>query len=298
MLTMEQTNIDLDRYLNDYYGMTRTIRDNDYDYRNTPVWTTSLPESVFSAAMMSPLWITVKPGCNFESVLGMGLMWIFAVLSFLIQGVCIYFVHDMTSNKNSCSNANSLLSLISLLCFSSLIWVDIFETFKMGSYLYMLPKAKTVDGELVKFIKFDYAGNGIGFIANNSSGVNNLYKRCVIALILIPKWAIACFLWYYGCKFILMSDNNETVLLNSVSLNFLLDIDDYLYKALISDYVKTTLINDWPSLSYTRGDLDLPEDHIEASCKNRYGFWSAWSQPLLPFIIGGLCAIAELTICG
>tara|TARA_A100001015_G_scaffold288391_1_gene359183 strand:+ start:128 stop:1015 length:888 start_codon:yes stop_codon:yes gene_type:complete len=295
---MEQTNIELDRYLDVNYGITRATRDHDDDYLNTPVWTTKLPESVFSAAMISPLWITVKPGCNFESILGMGMMWIFAILSFLIQATCVYFVQEMTRNKTSCSNASTLLTLISLLCFSSLIWVDIFETFKMGSYLYMLPKAKTIDGELVKSIKFDYAGNGVGFLDSNKSGVSRLYKKSVIAIILIPKWAIACSLWYYGCKFILMSDSNEAVLLNSVSLNFLLDIDDYLYKALISDYVKTTIIEDWPSLTYTRADLDLPKDHIEASCKNRYGFWSAWSQVLLPFIIGGLCSIAELAICG
>lgn len=289
--------MDFDNHLNKFYGLTRATRNYDNEYFNTPVWKVKLPETIYATAIISPLWITRKPGLNLESIMGIGLFWLFAYLCFAIQSACIYFVSEMTINKNVCSNANNYLTLISLLCFSSLIWVDIFETFKLASYVYMLPDAKTVDGLLVKNIKFDCSGNSIGFIENNESGISKLYKRFIIVLILIPKWLIAFLLWYYGCKFILFSENNETVLLNSVSLNFLLEIDDYLYKAIISDYVKITLIEDWPELIYTRGDFNLPKDHIEASCKNRYGFWSAWSQTFLPFIICGFCTLAKLIIC-
>ena len=289
--------MDFDNHLNKFYGLTRAERNHDREYFNTPVWEVKLPESIYSTAIMSPLWITKKPGFNIESIIGIGLFWLFTYLCFIIQCTCIYFVAQMTINKDNCSNANNYLALISLLCFSSLIWVDIFETFKLATYIYMLPKAKIIDGLLVENIKFDCNGNGIGFVENNQSGINKTYKRFVIILILVPKWIIAFSLWWYGCKFILFSESNESVLLNSVSLNFLLDIDDYLYKAIISDYVKITLIEDWPILSYNRGDFDLPKDHILASCKNRYGFWSAWSQTILPFIICGFCTIAKLIIC-
>lgn len=281
------------------YGIIKARVNNDYEDRETPVWITNLQKSVYATAMMSPLWITRNPGFNFETIFGIGLLWLLAYFSFAIQATSIYFVYNMTSEFENinCDNSSYYLQLISLICFTSLIWVDIFETFKLSSYIYLLPTANNIDGKLVENIKFNHTGSSIGFLKNNESGVTKQYRTIVLLLIIIPKYIIACTLWFYGCKFILNSKSNESVLLNSVSLNFLLDIDDYLYNAFISDFVKNTLINDWPSLTLYREELGLSGDNIKASCKNIYGFYSAWSQPILPILIIFLVLIIRYINC-
>lgn len=288
----------MDDHLYQRFGIKKARINNEPNDEETPVWITSLPESVYATAMMSPMWITTKPGCNFESIFGIGMLWAIAYFSFILQSSAVYYVYDMTEEfDKSCQDSSKYLQLISLTCFSSLIWVDLFETFKMASYIYMLPLEKEIDGKLVEYIKFDHTGGPIGFTDDNESGISKFYRRIVDVFIFLPKIIIASILWYYGCKYILYSSSNEEVLLNSVSLNFLLEIDDYLYKAIISDYVKNTLINDWPSLSLCRAELDLSGDHCQASCRNRYGFYSAWSQPILPFFIIGLGLVIRSIIC-
>ena len=288
----------LNRDLYTLYGIKKSRVNNEPLDNETPVWITSLSETVYATAIISPLWLTVTPGINFETIFGCGLLWIIAYSSLFIQYSSIYYVYDMTSNNIlSCEETSSYLQIICLLCFSSLIWVDLFDTIKLTSYLYMLPRTNTIDGKLVESIKFDHTGTAIGFIPENTSGINKLYIIVSIIFILIPKAILAVLLWYFGCKFILGSDSNETILLNSVSLNFLLEIDDYIYKAIISDYVKNTLINDWPSLSLSRAELGLSGDHCTASCKNRYGFYSAWSQPILPILILGIVHFIRYYLC-
>ena len=287
----------LSEELYDLYGIKKARVNNDYDDVDTPVWITSLTESVYSTAIMAPLWILKPIGFNPETVFGVGILWLLTYSCIFMQSACIYFISDMTDKDNNCNNSDWILQSISLLCFTSIIWVDIFETFKLSTYIYLLPIEENMDGQLVLNIKFDHTGTGIEFTKDNKSGITKFYRKIVMIFIIIPKILVASFLWYYGSKYILYSSSNENVLLNSVSLVFLLDIDDYIYKAVISDYVKNTLINDWPQLCLCRKELNLSGDAFEASCRNRYGFYSGWGQLILPIFIGLLCFISRKIIC-
>jgi hypothetical protein len=283
--------------LYELYGIKKARINNDNDDTDTPVWITSLPESVYSTAIMSPLWILKPIGCNFETFFGVGILWSLCYICILMQGLCIYFIYDIIKDNTDCNNSNSILQLISLVCFTSIIWNDIFETIKLLTYIYLLPISKKIDGKLVENIKFDHTGQGIDFVKENKSGISIFYRKIVIIFILLPKILVACFLWIYGSKYILYSLSNELVLLNSVSLVFILDIDDYIYKAVISDYVKNTLINDWPKLYLCRKELNLSGNSFRASCRNKYGFYSGWAQIILPILIGLLCFIAKIFFC-
>ena len=81
--------------LYEIYGIKKARTNNEKDDTETPVWITSLPESVYSTAIISPLW-TLKPvGCNFETFFGIGILWSLAYLCILIQSLCIYFVNSL-----------------------------------------------------------------------------------------------------------------------------------------------------------------------------------------------------------
>lgn len=105
----------------------------------------------------------------------------------------------------------------------------VWESFKMVLYIRWLPTLprgaswdkgiREIDVSLVSQTPVDFhrgPGNGI-------------YRRTPYLLylcVIIPKVLVAMGLWWFGCKFLLGSEEDSDLILNAVALAFILDIDE------------------------------------------------------------------------
>lgn len=63
--------------------------------------------------------------------------------------------------------------------------------------------------------------------------VSKPMKALVFVTILIPKFIIACFCWWFGCRWLVATPHYQDFILNSVALAFVLDISTLIYTVII-----------------------------------------------------------------
>eukprot|EP00746_Dinoflagellata_sp_MGD_P040598 gnl/MRDRNA2_/MRDRNA2_19811_c0_seq1.p1 gnl/MRDRNA2_/MRDRNA2_19811_c0~~gnl/MRDRNA2_/MRDRNA2_19811_c0_seq1.p1 ORF type:complete len:301 (-),score=37.16 gnl/MRDRNA2_/MRDRNA2_19811_c0_seq1:79-981(-) len=75
----------------------------------------------------------------------------------------------------------------------------------------------------------------------NFRAMTKRYKVAIMICIVIPKLIIGLLLTYIGAAYILHSDDPETLILNTMAVNFVLDIDEYFYSSFTSNSVRNRL---------------------------------------------------------
>ena len=71
------------------------------------------------------------------------------------------------------------------------------------------------------------------------SGLTASYKVFLYLFIIIPKFAIGVLLVFYGNTFLLTSDSNQDIILNSMALTFITQNDEVIFDSLVSENLKT-----------------------------------------------------------
>ena len=102
------------------------------------------------------------------------------------------------------------------------------------------------------------------------SGMLGWLKVAHVCFVIVPKAAIACTLYYVGSLFILTSEDDETVLLNTVALYFILDVDEYIFSVFTSSFTKNAL-NKIPPIIVKDSDLGF----WLTCCSMILGNWAA-----------------------
>jgi len=111
-----------------------------------------------------------------------------------------------------------------------------------------------------------------------AGGVSKCYRFVMIVAGLV-KGGIEIALLVCGSGYIRYANTNEIILLNTVSLLFILEIDDYIYKCLATDIIKRFISNETPAISLMRGKHSvLGKQHFLQDPKNdrhlqREGSW-------------------------
>lgn len=67
------------------------------------------------------------------------------------------------------------------------------------------------------------------------------YKALVILLVVIPKFCIGLVFTVVGGMYIIASDDEETIILNTVAVNFVLDLDEYFLYTFSTDAIMNRL---------------------------------------------------------
>mmetsp|Transcript_64308 Transcript_64308/g.101988 ORF Transcript_64308/g.101988 Transcript_64308/m.101988 type:complete len:343 (+) Transcript_64308:3-1031(+) len=73
--------------------------------------------------------------------------------------------------------------------------------------------------------------------------IPNTYKVLQILFNLTPRTLICCGLAYYGCDFLIFADDYGELILNSVALGFLIDIDNMIFRGVISEKHQSNVSN-------------------------------------------------------
>eukprot|EP01083_Nonionella_stella_P025496 70184_1 len=73
------------------------------------------------------------------------------------------------------------------------------------------------------------------------SGMRSGFKWFMFAVVIFPKMAIALFLSSYGGGFILSSKDNANLILNTLAVTFIIDIDETLFNLFVPNNVKRVI---------------------------------------------------------
>ena len=82
------------------------------------------------------------------------------------------------------------------------------------------------------------------------SGMTLWFKFVCYVVIVLPKLVIGVLLAFYGSGFLLVSDGNESLILNTVGLTFITQIDELIYFSMVPGNVKKC-IDDLPTTDIT-----------------------------------------------
>lgn len=72
-------------------------------------------------------------------------------------------------------------------------------------------------------------------------GISRCYKMWSMLTIAIPKLALALILAMYGSEYIAKSGDQESMIQNTLAVNFVLQVDMILYHAFTSEHTKASL---------------------------------------------------------
>merc|ERR1719191_2645717 len=81
---------------------------------------------------------------------------------------------------------------------------------------------------------------GTGWTLDN---MTKSYKAFAIFVIVLPKLAIALSVAYVGSVYILKSGDAETMILNTLAVLFVVDIDEFIYNTFTPASMKNQLVN-------------------------------------------------------
>lgn len=163
------------------------------------------------------------------------------------QVVFIYFLgHETERIVNECNDNTSVLRLAAVLVLTIYCIADLAETARMAVWTLRMPSAES--SEILQLIVDSVSRKPTGY----ASGISRRYKALVIIGILLPKLAIGALLWWYGTDYISNSPDNGELILNTVAVVFVLEIDDQLFKVTVPARLADRL-NDLPSLPIVHG---------------------------------------------
>lgn len=238
----------------------------------------------------------------------MVLLFVLTVQSAFI--VYLYFLLQEPVSVDTCPT-HGLLRLVAIFSFSSNIFADLKETIEISAFFLYFPSSSNVCGNVD--LKDDEDGGNNSTLSDNLmfrardfdaedqvmlnpakefSKVYRMPLRTKILTLLfsiIPKIAIACSLWYFGCQFLQKSVDDGNLILNTVGLLFILDIDDMLYKTLISSNAEKFVFNYLPALT-------VKEEEMGCCCSCLFGFYAFFSIQVSTGVIIGASIVAWLKI--
>lgn len=139
--------------------------------------------------------------------------------------------------------ASSPLRFVAAGVYSGMLFKEVCETCNMAAWLYRAPCSAVT--ERIQVSRASPATESIDMV----SGFSRLYKIWCVGVAIIPKFVLAGALWYYGGAFILRAVNNSELILNTVAVTFINEIDDLLYSVLVPADIDS-LLADLPEFEW------------------------------------------------
>eukprot|EP00055_Hartaetosiga_balthica_P015096 m.86981 g.86981 ORF g.86981 m.86981 type:complete len:348 (-) comp8779_c0_seq1:670-1713(-) len=207
-------------------------------------------ESIYSSAILVPFGASTEEyrsfGRGFVAMLVVFPHWVLVFFNMFAQGTFIFYISDKLLSSSSTGSgvcpSPFLLQISGLLVFGGVVYSDLLETLQMAMFIFLFPVA-TEHQPLSLKTKRQKDGNGVNTTENVSivSGMRRWYKFVVYLLLLVPKLVIAGALLYFGSLFIMRSETNEDLILNTLSVTFIIEIDEILFRATSPSLIKCTL---------------------------------------------------------
>ena len=153
----------LEGALRDKIGFANREERNNGDARTT--WAVALPHSIYAVAMIAPV-LTGKLSCRNTFLFWLP-VWTVLYVCMAAQAGTLYYVSEIVEHDGGvdCDASPYYLQLIALLLYSNLVWVDIFETIKLTSYLFWIPTVASWTD--LNVFATDFKGTPVAFAAGH-----------------------------------------------------------------------------------------------------------------------------------
>lgn len=241
-----------------------------------------LPESIYGLVIAEPLQLDRNVDGNFIFLTELLRGYFLLVVNYAVQGILIYKIQDINNDKEGSQCFEELHSLQCICVF--VFCVSVFAEFRDAcSLLHGLWMCPSYSGGMMYAAVDAVSGGGQGAVLEaDSSGMNvfgkinvwakkkhvhqwNLdrmtaqYKFFSMLIVGVPRLIIPAALTYVGAGYIMRSEDAETMILNTLAVLFIIDIDEFLFNTFTTTPMKHQLAN---------------MKEVEISISNTERFWS------------------------
>lgn len=268
-----------------------------------------LPESIYGLVIAEPLQLDRHVDGNFIYFTELIRCYILLLINYSVQWILMYKIWEINLDKEGqqCDDALRSLQSVCVFIFSISVFSEVRDAFSLFHLLWVCDTVGVVGSDIYHAV--DQGGHG-AVLEADSSGMNlfgkmnvwakkkhitqwNLdrmtltYKMCAIALVAVPKLVIPIALTIVGGNYIMRSEDAETMVLNTLAVLFIIDIDEFLYNTFTTTPMKHQLAS-------------MKEIKVEVSNAQRFmGFvFSSFVFPALIIAATGCMVTFSTDQCG
>lgn len=152
---------------------------------------------------------------------------------------------------------------------------EVSETFDLIKFMHQFPwyNAETDEDKLGKRAGFLYKKLKTIEAAVPMTGITPFQLVCAYFMMSI-KFALGCALLYVSSAYIVHADSNENMILNSVAMLFIIDVDELLYAIIVPDYIRRMIDSIPPVVAHPK---DWQWDN-DKSGRETSGVWKMHSK--------------------
>jgi len=227
-------------------------------------YTIRLPKTIFTAVAALPTICIPPEEKNYGSILCTGPLFIMSVFTVMAQLISIWYVFGITvetkdaseeAGFNQCEAPDSsyLLRLTCLCVFVASVLVDLKESAAMVEYVCHIPTMNKSDlnekdKEILNFCRTSLLAKKVKAKCRNYFNMEEIccggittIERMWFWFWIFLKIAAEGLVLFVGARYVLYADSNENLILNSVALLFITQIDDIAYTFAVTDTFKIDL---------------------------------------------------------
>ena len=169
-----------------------------------------MPATIYTSALLTPVGFHRKELYNFRSIVLISLNYGVVIYNYFFSLIVIFCIKALRDDTPTCE-ADFWLLVLSVIAFSIYNVGEITETVGMFFWLHNQPTAE-------EHLQLQFSDDSDD--KTIVSGFTFSYKIFAYTFLLLPKLIIGLLISYYGNTFLLCSDSNQDIILNSMALKF------------------------------------------------------------------------------
>lgn len=202
----------------------------------------ALPGSIYTSALLIVLGGSIEEYYDFPNAILTYMIvlpqWLLLLFNFVIQVGFIYYIHEDSKDSNSCNhdtNVSVHLRYLAVGLFVAGMLQEFCETLDMLLWTWHVKTEATHQKLLL--------ATRDGSEPKLATGLTSRQKLVFCLFMLMPKLAIAMWLFIVGGKFVAFSESNTDMVLNCLAMVFVTEIDDLLYKTFTPTFCRNVMEN-------------------------------------------------------
>lgn len=219
--------------LNDDEGVNDNAVFENYSHFDEDMAAPGLPATIYTTAIICSLGFTKEELYSSRSTFVLLPQWFNIAFNFFFSLVVIECVRQLRDETPECESS-FLLTICCVISFTCYNVAEVFETFWMIHWIYSQPTC-----EEHQRLKFSTVNDEKEIV----SGMTAAYKWWCYLYVIAPKLLIGGLLTYYGNTFLWVSDTNQDVILNAMSLGFITQNDEAMFATLVPQHMKDAAEN-------------------------------------------------------
>ena len=162
------------------------------------------------------------------------------LVNYALQIVILYHILELVleklANTDMLCGSDTYLRIACLTLFTAFMYDELVETVEMMQWHIAIPTETTHKALRIKIHKTDTAKKPA-----LSNGFTIAHKISNFVFICIPKGLMGLFFLVIGGMYISVSGSNETIIMNTLALYFVLEIDEFIFMGFVSPKLKSSM---------------------------------------------------------